>query len=117
MARRPRIKIDVGSILRRDREAARARDFANEEGEGDFIAWSYDPSKTTWPQNGWDHRRTNRAGYNKTTQTLRIEFYTNGAVYNYYNVPQSVARSFRRAVSPGQFIDAVLNGFPYERIN
>lgn len=117
MARRPRIKIDVGSILKRDREAQRARDFANEEGEGDFIAWTYDPSKTTWPQNGWDHRRTNRAGYDKKTGTLRIEFYSNGAVYNYYDVSQATARAFRRAVSPGQYIDRVLNSHNYERIN
>lgn len=117
MPRRPRVKIDVGSILRRDREAARARDFANEEGEGDFIPWTYDPSKTTWPQNGWDHRRTTMAGYNKNTQTLRIKFYTDGAVYDYYNVDAATARAFRRAASPGRFINARLNSLPYERIN
>jgi hypothetical protein len=80
------------------------------------IPLDYDPTKTTWPGNGWDHRRTTRAGYDRDTETLSVEFFTNGAIYYYYHVPQDVAKAFRRAASPGKFINAVLNSYPYERI-
>src|SRR5690348_13741253 len=86
-----------------------------EAAEGD-VDLTYDPTKTTWPQTGWDHRRTTRAGYNRTTKTLRIQFFTNGAVYDYYDVPPAVARQFRRVESPGRYINAILNNYDYERI-
>jgi hypothetical protein len=94
-----------------------ARRFASKIDEEGFVDLTYDPTRTTWPQNGWDHRRTTQAGYNKATKTLRIKFFTNGAEYDYHGVPQGVARQFRRAVSPGQFINQFLNSYSYERIN
>jgi hypothetical protein len=93
-----------------------ARRFAQGQGEAGVVPLTYDPTKTTWPENGWDHRRTTRAGYDRSEQTLRIQFFTNGAIYNYYDVPPEVARAFYRADSPGRFINAVLNGYEYERI-
>lgn len=93
-----------------------ARRFAKGKGTGDFIPFLWDRTATTWPENGWDHRRTDRAGYDSNTQTLRIQFHTNGAIYDYHHIPPSVARDFRRSVSPGRFIDGVLNFYDYERV-
>lgn len=94
-----------------------AEQFAEELAEGDTIPHTYEPTKTTWPGNGWNHRRTTSAGYDRDRQILEVEFYTNGAIYRYYNVTQNEAQAFRRTRSPGQYIDAVLNSHPYERIN
>lgn len=85
--------------------------------DDDTVLFTYDPTKTTWPQNGWDHRRTTRAGYNRATRTLRIQFFTNGAIYDYFDVPPAVARQFRRVESPGRYINAILNNYDYERIS
>lgn len=96
-----------------------ARRFATSETDVDNVDLTYDPTKTTWPSNGWDHRRTTAAGYNRATGKLRIEFYTNGAVYDYGTripIPPQVARQFRRAASPGQFINLHLESYGYERI-
>lgn len=92
-------------------------EFAWGAGEPYDIPLDYDPTKTTWPGNGWHHRRTTRAGYDRDTETLSIEFFTNGAIYYYYNVPPDVAKAFRRTPSPGKFINAVLNSYYYERID
>lgn len=81
------------------------------------IVLDYDPTKTTWPGNGWHHRRTTRAGYDPESKTLAIEFFTNGAIYHYYGVEPDEARAFRRAVSPGKFINARLNSHPYRRVD
>lgn len=101
-------------------EQEQARRFANSDGDIDDINLSYDPTNTTWPGNGWDHRRTTQAGYNKTTGILRIRFFTDGSVYDYgvsNPIPQAVARQFRKASSPGQFINSTLEAYGYERIN
>ena len=90
--------------------------FGRSEAPDDEVHLTYVPTKTTWPENGWDHRRTDEAGYNRNTQTLRIQFHTNGAVYDYYDVPPAVARTFRRVESPGRYINAVLNGYEYSRV-
>lgn len=74
----------------------------------DTLLLPYQPTKTTNP----DRPRTIAAGYDKTTSTLRIRF-RNGQVYGYYHVPQNVWRNFRRAKSPGRFINRVLNFYPY----
>jgi hypothetical protein len=94
--------------------------FANQTAEDeDFTPLTYDPTKTTWPANGWNHRRTTAAGYNSLTRTLDIEFFTNGAVYRYGTerpVPRTIALAFRRTDSPGKFINSTLNSYGYERI-
>jgi hypothetical protein len=101
-------------ISREERTLAEAQ-FEELAGPED-IPFSYDPTKTTWPDNGWKHRRTTRAGYDSQSATLVVEFYTNGAVYQYRNVSLAEAQAFRRAPSPGQYINAILNAKPYERI-
>lgn len=58
--------------------------------------------------------RTQAAGYSAATETLRIKF-RDGAVYEYYDVPPSVWRNFRRVKSPGKHINRVLNGYTYAR--
>lgn len=99
--------------------------FSVREFPEDEVNFTYTPTKTSWPGNGWKHRRTDRAGYNRATQTLRVEFHTNGAVYDYYDVPPQVARAFYRGInnpkgggqSTGVFINMVLNNYDYERID
>lgn len=93
--------------------------FARGQGDGEFVPLTYDPTNTTWPENGWHHRRTSRAGYDRETGILRIQFFSNGAVYDYgtsHPVPPDVAKRFRRVDSPGRFINSTLNGYGYERV-
>jgi len=98
---------------------AQAIKFGLSKSEVGDVEFTYDPTKTTWPANGWDHRRTTAAGYNRTTGILRIEFFTNGAIYDYGTsnpIPPAVARQFRRTDSPGRFINSTLEAFGYERV-
>lgn len=95
------------------------RKFSRSSAEQGDVTLTYDPTNTTWPSNGWDHRRTTAAGYNKNTGVLRIEFFTDGSLYDYgvtTPIPPEVARQFRRAASPGRFINSTLEGYGYERI-
>jgi KTSC domain len=90
-----------------------------EEEDGDFTPLTYEPTNTTWPENGYDHRRTTAAGYNPNNGKLRIEFYTDGSVYDYgttRRIPKAVALAFRRTESPGKFINSTLNRYGYGRI-
>jgi hypothetical protein len=99
--------------------AALSQQFSEQLAHGDEISHTYVPTKTTWPGNGWDHRRTTEAGYDRDRQLLEIQFFTDGSVYRYSNVTQAQAQAFRRARSPGQFINAILmdGTHPYERIS
>ena len=86
----------------------------------DFIPLSYNPTKTSWPANGFDHRRTIAAGYNRNTGILRVEFWTDGAIYDYgviTPVPPYIAYQFRLAQSPGRYINSTLESYGYTRIN
>jgi hypothetical protein len=123
VARKVKIRLPSGemetikNVLSNLDDRIAAERFVNQTAdEEDFIPLDYDPSNTTWPENGWDHRRTSRAGYRRSDGTLRIQFFSNGAIYDYHNVPVDVARRFRRVESPGKFINAVLNGYEYEKI-
>jgi hypothetical protein len=94
--------------------------FSWQEAQGDFIPLSYAPTKSSWPANGWDHRRTTAAGYDRSTGILRIEFFTDGAIYDYGTlapVPPYVAYQFRQTQSPGRFINSTLETYGYSRIN
>lgn len=96
-----------------------AAKFARSSAESGDVNMTYVPTATTWPGNGWDHRRTTEAGYNRDTGILRIEFYTDGSQYDYGTskpIPASVARAFRRTASPGRFINTTLEAYGYERV-
>jgi DNA helicase HerA-like ATPase len=55
-------------------------------------------------------------GYDQNAETLEIEF-KDRAVYQYYNVPQTVYQQFMEAPSKGQFHHAYIrNSFPYSRV-
>jgi len=55
-------------------------------------------------------------GYDEATQTLEIEF-TNGTVYQYYNVNAPLFEQLRTAGSKGQFLNAYIrNAYPYSRV-
>lgn len=94
--------------------------FSWESAQGDFIPLTYYPTKTSWPANGHDHRRTIAAGYDRNSGVLRIQFFTNNATYDYGTVspvPPFVAYQFRVTQSPGKFINSTLESYGYERIN
>ena len=104
---------DVASLQESER-------FMQEQGQGDFIPFTYDPTKSSWPANGYDHRRTVAAGYDRNTGILRVKFFTDGAEYDYGTdspVPPYVAFQFRQTQSPGRFINSTLETYGYERIN
>jgi hypothetical protein len=55
-------------------------------------------------------------GYDEPSQTLEVEF-SNGTVYQYYNVGQSVFDSFMQAPSKGQFLNLnIKNAFAFSRV-
>jgi hypothetical protein len=55
-------------------------------------------------------------GYEPTSQTLEVEF-AGGAVYQYYNVPQSIYEEFVAAASKGRFFASqIKDRFPYARV-
>jgi hypothetical protein len=92
----------------------------SDNASGDFIPLTYAPTKTAFPGNGWDHRRTIAAGYSKSQGILRVQFYTDGSIYDYgteHPIPPAVAKSFRMAPSPGRFINTTLESFGYLRIS
>lgn len=111
---------------KREREEAKLfnrQDFDN----GDFIPLTYAPTKTSWPGNGFDHRRTIAAGYSRTKGIIRIKFYTDGSIYDYGTdtpIPPKVAYNFRLTQSPGRAIHAgpgwsgdSLESYGYRRIS
>lgn len=55
-------------------------------------------------------------GYDEPSQTLEVEF-TNGAIYQYYNVPQALFEQLMQASSKGQFLAyQIKNSYPYSRV-
>lgn len=55
-------------------------------------------------------------GYDEASQTLEVEF-SNGHVYQYYNVGPDCHEQFMQAPSKGQFLNAYIrNAYPYSRI-
>jgi len=55
-------------------------------------------------------------GYEAGTETLEVEF-TNGSIYQYYNVPQVTYEQFMASGSKGQFFHAsIRNVFGYSRV-
>lgn len=54
-------------------------------------------------------------GYNASVQTLEVKF-TNGTVYQYYEVPPEVHESLMAAASHGKFLNAVLKNESYRYV-
>jgi hypothetical protein len=55
-------------------------------------------------------------GYDDQSQTLEIEF-SNGSVYQYYNVGSDMFDQFIAAPSKGQFLHAYIrNAFPFSKV-
>jgi hypothetical protein len=55
--------------------------------------------------------------YQEDSNTLKITFQT-GAVYHYYDVPESVYIGLRQARSKGRYLSAQIVGqFPYKRLH
>lgn len=55
-------------------------------------------------------------GFDEASQTLEVEF-TNGMVYQYYNIGQMVFDELMRAPSKGQYMHAYIrNSYPYSRV-
>lgn len=58
-------------------------------------------------------------GHDETTNTLEVEFASNGAVYQYENVPREVYVSLIGAGSVGSYFNANVKGnsaYPYRRV-
>jgi hypothetical protein len=55
-------------------------------------------------------------GYDAASETLEVEF-TNGSVYQYYNVPAHLYEQLMMASSKGQFLNTYIrNAYPFSRV-
>ena len=55
-------------------------------------------------------------GYDPGTMTLEVEF-TNGSVYQYFDVPEAVYRELRGATSVGTYLNqSIKNSYRYAQI-
>jgi hypothetical protein len=55
-------------------------------------------------------------GYDPASQTLEVEF-VDGAVYQYYGVPEAIFTAFMQEASKGQFLNTYIkNQYGYSRI-
>lgn len=55
-------------------------------------------------------------GYDEPTQTLEVEF-SNGTLYQYYNVGAALYEQFMQAPSKGKFFHVYIrNDYPFSRV-
>jgi hypothetical protein len=55
-------------------------------------------------------------GYDEPSQTLEVEF-TNGSIYQYYNVTHALFEQLMQTGSKGQFLAyQIKNVYPYSRV-
>jgi len=55
-------------------------------------------------------------GYDPTTETLEVEFF-DGAVYQYYGVPQNMYDQIMNEPSKGRFLNTYIkNAYAYSRV-
>lgn len=55
-------------------------------------------------------------GYDLGSETLEVEF-TNGSIYQYFNVPSGLNEQLMTAPSKGQFLNTYIrNAYPYSRV-
>jgi hypothetical protein len=63
-----------------------------------------------------DSSNIRSVGYDAATETLEVEF-SDGSVYQYYNVNQGVYDQFITAPSKGKFLAfQIKNVFPFSRV-
>lgn len=73
------------------------------------------PQISPTPSINPERPRTTAMGYDALNQIVRVTF-RDGAVYEYYDVPERVWEIFAKADSPGVFINAFLNAYAYAEI-
>jgi hypothetical protein len=93
-----------------------------EPGEAEAEAeLSWRPLRTSWPDNSTSSGpRCSEGSYNPDTGELFVRFYkpTPGQdEYVYEGVSKTEAYNFLRSVSPGRYINRVLNAKDYHRVN
>ena len=55
-------------------------------------------------------------GYDAPSETLEVEF-SNGTLYQFYNIPQGLYDEFLAASSKGQFFNVYIKtAYPYSRV-
>lgn len=55
-------------------------------------------------------------GFDEASSTLEVEF-NNGAIYQYFNVPQQIFELMMEAPSKGVFLNTnIKNAFPFSRV-
>jgi len=55
-------------------------------------------------------------GYDEPSETLEVEF-TNGTIYQYFNVGAALFEQFMQASSKGQFLNTYIkNAYAYSRV-
>jgi hypothetical protein len=55
-------------------------------------------------------------GYDESSQTLEIEF-SNGTIYQYYNVSPALYEQMMQAPSKGQYLNVYIrNAYPFSRV-
>lgn len=89
--------------------------FLEEQGDeqrGGSVQFSVAPTRTSNP----GRPRTVAMGYDYGTDTLRVQF-REGAVYDYFDVTTAEWWRLKRSASPGRFINRVLPGHEYTRVD
>lgn len=95
----------------RDDAEAKFDEEQTEDQRGGDVRISVAPTKSSDP----GRPRTRAMGYDYGTDTLRVVF-REGAVYDYFGVSTSEWWRMRRSASPGKFINRVLSGNEYTRV-
>lgn len=95
----------------RDDEEGKFREEEGEENRGGDVRISVAPTRTSNP----GRPRTVAMGYDYGTDTLRVVF-REGAVYDYFDVSTAEWWRMKRSASPGRFINRVLPGKEYTRV-
>ena len=95
----------------RDDAEAKFEEQDTEEQRGGPVRISVAPTKSSNP----GRPRTRAMGYDYGTDTLRVVF-REGAVYDYFDVTTAQWWRMRRSASPGRFINRVLAGNDYTRV-
>lgn len=95
----------------RDDDEAKFLEEQGDEQRGGEVAITVEPTRTSNP----GRPRTTGMGYDYGTDTLRVVF-REGAVYDYFGVSTAQWWRMKRSASPGKFINRVLTGHEYTRV-